>query len=150
MIEEFALAGGFAVPDVDVVVTSIETDEHPVVAGDKGGFLVNGLIVNVITGVIGVVEIEGAAEVVALGAVAVGVVADHPDLAVSEFDVVAAVLVDIVVETRIRDIDMVGVAVPKVEDDASRVKILLLGLPFHPLGGRDEGHFVQMIVNSTA
>lgn len=99
MIEEFALAGGFAVPDVDVVVTSIETDEHPVVAWDEGGFLVNGLIVNVITGVIGVVEIEGAAEVVALGAVAVGVVADHPDLAVSEFDVVAAVLVDIVVET---------------------------------------------------
>ena len=150
MIEEFAFAGGLAVPDGDVVVAAIEADEHPVVAGDEGGFLINGLIVNVIPGIVGVVEIEGASEVVALGAVAVGVVADHPDLAVGELDVVAAVLDDIVVETRIRDIDMVGIAVPKVEDDASRVKILFLGLPFHPLAVRDEGHFVQMIVDTTA
>ena len=99
MIEEFALAGGLAVPDGDVVVAAIEADEHPVVAGDEGGFLVNGLIVNVIPGVVGVVEIECTTEVVALGAVAVGVVADHPDFAVGEFDVVAAVLVNIVVET---------------------------------------------------
>ena len=70
VVEEFAFAGGFAVPDGDVVVAAIETDEHTVVAGNEGGFLVNGLIVNVITGIVGVVEIERAAEVVAFGAVA--------------------------------------------------------------------------------
>jgi len=98
VVEEFAFAGGFAVADGDAVVAAVKADEHPAVAGDEGRFVVNCLVVNVITGVIGVVEIEGAVVVVALGAVAGGVVADHPDFAIRIFNIVRAVLVDVVVE----------------------------------------------------
>ena len=56
------------------------------------------MVVNVIADVIGVVEIEGAVVVVALGAVAAGVVSNHPDFAIRIFNIVRAVLVDVVVE----------------------------------------------------
>ena len=147
VVEEFALAGGLAVADGDAVVATVKADKHAAVARNKGGLEVNGLIVNIVAGIVGVVEVEGAAVVVALSAVAGGVVADHPDLTIRIFDVVGAVLVDVVVEPRIRDVDLVVFAVPQLEDETSRVGVLLLGLPFHPFGRRNQRHLLQVVID---
>ena len=147
MVEEAAFAGGLAVFDDDIVVDPVKTDVHLVTARNKGAFVVIGVVVDVVSRIVGVVEIEGAAVVVALGAVGVGTVADQTDMAVVVLDIVLAVFGHVEVEARIGNHDFVVFAATEVEGQTSGVFELLLGLFVHSLHIRDEDDVLELVAD---
>lgn len=146
-VEEASLARGRAVADGDVVVAAVETHHHAVVAGDELAAGVRGVIINVIAGIVSVVQVQRAAAVDPLRAVAAGVVAHQPDLTVRVVDVICTVFVYVVIEPRGRDVDFVGFSAPQVENETSRVIVLARGLPLHPFRRRNQLHFVEIVIN---
>lgn len=98
LVEKAAFAGCLAVFDDDIVAHTIETDVHFFITGNECTFIICSMVVNVISCIVAVVQIQVASVVVANGAVVGGVVADHADVAVGVFDVVLAVFVNVVVD----------------------------------------------------
>ena len=98
LVKEFSSAFCFAVFDDDVIVHPVKADVHLIATGNERTFVICRVVVDVVPCVVAVVQIQVAAVVVAFGAVARGVVTDHSDGAIVVFDVVSAVLVDVVVE----------------------------------------------------
>lgn len=131
LVEEFSSAGGLAVFDDDVVVDPIEADEHIVATGDKRTFIISCLIVDVVSCVIAVVQIEVTSVIVAYCAALSGVVADHADVATGKVNVVGAVFVNIVVEARLFNVYDVVLVAAQVEGHASRIYVFSCGLHFH-------------------
>ena len=101
------LASGFAIADSDIVVISIKSNSHLVVTRDKRRFVINSMIVNVITGVIIVVQVDVAAVIIALRAIVRRIVTNHSNVAVGVLNIVGTIFVDIVVEPRTGDINMI-------------------------------------------
>ena len=136
LVEEFSSAGGLAVFDDDVVVDPIEADEHIVATGDKRTFIISCLIVDVVSCVIAVVQIEVTSVIVAYCAALSGVVADHADVATGKVNVVGAVFVNIIVEARLFNVYDVVLVAAQVEGHASRICVFSRGLHFHTSIGR--------------
>lgn len=59
-VENAAFSRSFTVFDDHVVAATVETDEHLVIAWYERTFVVCGLIVNVITRIVGIVEVQFA------------------------------------------------------------------------------------------
>ena len=115
MVKKFALPLTFAIFDDDIVVVAIKTDEHSVITWYKQAFVVKGLIVDVILGIITVVEIKCALIVFSFRPLRAAIVTNHPYCAIVVVDVVLAVGFDVVVEAGLRDVDLVVFVTTKVE-----------------------------------
>ena len=87
LVEKAAFAGCLAVFDDDIVAHTVETDVHFFITGNECTFIICSMVVDVISCIVAVVQIQVAAVVVAFGAVARGVVTDHSDGAIVVFDV---------------------------------------------------------------
>ena len=57
-VEKAASPGGLAVLDDHVVVVPVETDGHAVVAGNERAAVVNSVIVNIVAGIVIVVQVQ--------------------------------------------------------------------------------------------
>ena len=137
LVEEFSVAFCFTVFNDDIVSDPVKTDKHLVTTGDEHTFIICGMVVDVVPRVVAVVQIQVAAVVVAHGAVACGIVADHADVAAVVSDVVLAVLVDIVVESRLVNVHDIVLVAAQVEGHASRIGTFCGGLYAHFVYGWD-------------
>ena len=147
LVEELPVAFGFAVFDDDVVVRAVEADEHLVAARDEHTFVIGGVVVDVVPCVVTVVQVQVAAVVVALGAVARGVVTDHADVATGVVDVVLAVFLDVVVEPRLLDAHDIVFVAAQVEGHAAGIDVFGGGLHLHSAFRRYQVGLLYLVID---
>ena len=147
LVEEFSVAFGLAVFDDDVVVRAVEADEHLVAAGDEHTFVIGGVVVDVVSCIVAVVQVQVATVVVALGAVARGVVTNHADVAAGVVDVVLAVFLDVIVEPRLLDAHDIVFVAAQVEGHTAGVDVFGGGLHLHSAFGRYQVGLLYLVID---
>ena len=98
-IEQGGGTRGFAVFDGHIILGSIKIHKHLGTARNEVAFLIVSTIVNKITVVVRIVEIEIALLIDALGIVDICGIANHADGATGESDIVLTVGQDIIVQS---------------------------------------------------
>ena len=147
LVEKASFAGRLAVFDNHIVADAVETDVHFLITRNECAFIISGMVVDVVSCIVTVVQIQVASVVVAYGAVVRGVIADHADTAVGVLDVVLAVFVDVKVDARLFHVHDIVFVAAQFECNAPRIGGLCGGLHLHPLLGRYQIDLLNVIVD---